>query len=604
MKKTALKAIVLATALACATAAHATTTLVQDVRVFDGKAAHEHRSVLMVDGVIADANYKGTAPAGARVVSGAGRTLLPGLIDAHTHNYRHMELPLLFGVTTQVDMHTAVELVQQMSKAMASGQNHEHADMFAAGTLITAPGGHGTQFPIPVTPLKETDDVQAVVDARIAEGSQFIKIVMEDGFGSIHFNSLTPATVKKVVDAAHKRGKLAVVHISTLANARAALEAGADGLAHLFLGVGIPEADAQSLARLAKDKHAFVVPTFSLLESTAGIKPQDVLDEPAFAGLLDKEERMTLINGYGKKPVPALLAAPKAVSAALHKAGVPILAGTDAGNPGTDHGVSLHHELASLVDAGLSPAEALASATSVPAAAFRLGKRGQIANGYKADLVLVEGNPLADIAATRHIVEVWKDGEPTSALRERQRARVAQELVQKKSAPLALPADGRVSLLADGKLASPLGIGWVPSDDAIMRGHSKVKLDVREGDVPGHAVIGVEAQVAEGFAFPWAGVGFLPGAKPMQPADLSAARVIRFKTRGDGRTYQLMIMAQGTSMPVSQPFTAGAEWTEVSMALSSFQGIDPAAVVMLGFHAGPKPGAYRFEIADVRLLDR
>jgi hypothetical protein len=65
-----------------------------------------------------------------------------------------------------------------------------------------------------------------------------------------------------------------------------------------------------------------------------------------------------------------------------------------------------------------------------------------------------------------------------------------------------------------------------------------------------------------------------------------------------------MIMAQGTSMPVSQPFTAGAEWTEVSMPLAGFQGIDPAGVLMLGFHAGPKPGAYQFEIADVRLLDR
>jgi hypothetical protein len=65
-----------------------------------------------------------------------------------------------------------------------------------------------------------------------------------------------------------------------------------------------------------------------------------------------------------------------------------------------------------------------------------------------------------------------------------------------------------------------------------------------------------------------------------------------------------MIMAQGTSMPVSQPFTAGAEWAEVSMPLASFHGIDPAGILMLGFHAGPKPGAYQFEIADVRLLDR
>lgn len=604
MKKTALKALVLAAGLACAAAAQASTTLIQDVRVFDGKAAHEHRSVLLNDGVIANADYRGAAPAGARVVSGAGRTLLPGLIDAHTHNYRHLELPLLFGVTTQVDMFTSLQLVQQTSKAMAEGRNHDHADLFSAGNLITAPGGHGTEFGLPVPTLKGTDDVQAYVDARIAEGSHFIKIVMEDGLGKTHFNSLPPGSVKKIIDAAHKRGKLAVVHISTLANARAALEAGADGLAHLFLGAGISQADAQGLARLAKDKHAFVIPTFSLLESAAGIKPQDVLDEPAFAGLLDKEERMTLINGYGKKPVPAYLATPRAVTAALHRAGVPILAGTDAGNPGTDHGVGLHHELASLVDAGLSPAQALASATSAPAAAFKLGKRGQIANGYKADLLLVEGNPLADISATRHIVEVWKDGESTNALRDRQRARVAQEQAPRASTPIALPADGRLSLFEGGKLASPFGMGWMPSNDRILRGKSSATLDVRAGDAPGQAVIAVEAQVAEGFAFPFAGVAFVPGSKPMEPVDLSNAKVLRFKVRGDGNGYQAMIMARGSNLPVGLPFTAGDDWAEVSMPLNSFQGIDPSGIVMIGFHAGPKPGTYRFEINDVRLLDR
>jgi imidazolonepropionase-like amidohydrolase len=96
----------------------------------------------------------------------------------------------------------------------------------------------------------------------------------------------------------------------------------------------------------------------------------------------------------------------------LAAAHVPILAGTDAGSPGTAPGASLHGELEYLVEAGLSPLQALVSATSANATAFRLSDRGRIATGLRADLVLVNGNPIEDIQATRDIEEVWKEGIP------------------------------------------------------------------------------------------------------------------------------------------------------------------------------------------------
>ncbi len=600
MKTTALNKLCLAAALACCGAAHASTTLFQDVRVFDGKAAHEHRSVLVVDGTIANADFRGSAPAGARIVDGKGRTLLPGLIDSHVHAFRKLEMPLVFGVTTEIDMFTDVSVMQKIAKDMADGSNRDGADVFSAGTLVTAPGGHGTEYPIKIPTLTRADDAQAFVDARIAEGSYFIKIVMEEGWGTTRFNTLDRKTVRAVIDAAHRRGKLAVVHITTLANARAALEEGADGLAHLFPGDAISAADAQALARLAQARGAFVIPTMSVLSSMAGIRPE-VLDDPALNVLLDKDERAMLGGVYGVKPAPARMNAPKAVVAALRQAGVPILAGTDAGNGGTDYGVSLHQELKALVDSGLSPREALAAATCVPAERFRLGKRGQISNGYKADLLLVDGNPLADITATRHIVEVWKDGESVQALRERERKHVAEQL-QRKSTPLALPADGRISLLKDGKLAAPLGIGWTPSDDRMMGGRSTVKLDTQPDAASGHAAIAIDAKVEAGFAFPWAGVAWMPGAQPMQPADLSAAKAVAFRVRGDGQRYQVMVMSKGSSMPGYVGFSAGSEWKEVKIPLSQFAGFDPGATLMLGFNAGPQPGSYHFEIADVRLL--
>jgi imidazolonepropionase-like amidohydrolase len=605
MKPTAL---MLAAALACSSTAFAGmasagTTLVQDVRVFDGKAVHEHRSVLVRDGVIADADFHGKAPAGSRVVNGAGRTLLPGLIDAHVHTWQHFELPLVFGVTTQVDMFTGVEVMQRIQKQMREGRNQGEADVFSAGTLITAPGGHGTEFPVPIPTLEKGGDAQAFVDARIAEGSHFIKVVMEDGYGDHHFNSLDIGTVKAVIAAAHKRGKLAVVHISSLKDARAALEAGADGLAHLFVAPRLSQEEADSLARLAQAKGAFVVPTFSVLESIAGVKPRDLLDDPQVAGLLDREERGALQTGYGPVPRPAILAAPKMVTSAMRRAGVPVLAGTDAGNAGTQYGASLHHEMAALVDAGLTPREALVAATSAPAKAFRLGRRGQIAKGYKADLVLVEGNPLQDIGATRRIVEVWKDGESTASIRDAQRQHVAQESAAKGTQPLALPPDGRITLLKDGKLASPFGTGWFPSTDKFAGGVSTVNLGT--GAAPeGGAAIAIEAQVKPGFAYPWAGAAFMPGTQPMQGADLSAAKVLRFRVRGDGGRYMLTMASSGMTIPRSVPFETGAEWKEVAIPFSAFSGVDPAAVTMIGFNAGPQPGDYRFEIADVRLVDR
>ena len=558
MKPVALKAVSAAAILVLAAAVNAAPTLVQDVRVFDGERVHERRSVLFDQGLIVDADFRGPAPADARIVSGAGRTLLPGLIDAHTPAYRHFELPVLFGVTTQVDMFTDIGMLKKAKLEMAGGGNHRHADLFSAGTLVTGPNGHGTQFGIAIPTIGEPEEAQAFVDARIAEGSDFIKIVVEGGHG---FKPLGLATAKAVIDAAHRRGKLALVHIGNEQDARAVLEAGADGLVHLVPG---ESADAEGLARLAASRGAFVIPTFAVLESMAAYRGDDLLAHPAFAGLLDKDAQAPLKARYGSKARPAMLVAPKAVTAALLKAGVPLLAGTDAGNPGAQYGVSMHRELAALVEAGLSPAQALAAATSVPAKAFRLGQRGRIAKGYKADLLLVEGNPAADIRATRQILEVWKDGESAGGLIEAQRRKVAQG-GQLDGKPLALPADGRISLFSGERLASPFGMGWGPSTDSFAGGKSSVKLAVQPALPDGQVPLAIAAKVEPGLPFAWAGVAFMPGSQPMQSVDLSGVKAVRFRTRGDGKAYQLIAMSQGVQIPGAKIFTAGPEWLEVTI---------------------------------------
>ena len=595
------KAAVAAAGLSLSCLALGAATLVQDVRVFDGRAVHERRSVLFDDARVVDADFRGSAPAGARIVKGTGRTLLPGLIDAHTHAFRQFDLPVLFGVTTQIDMFTAVPVMQDAKRSMAAGRHAGQADLFSAGTLATAPGGHGTQFGVRIPTLSSPGEAQAFVDARIAEGSDFIKIVLEaGGHGAGAMQSLDIATATALIEAAHRRGKLAVVHVSTEKDARAALDAGADALVHLFLGAAPDATAVDSLARLAKRKNAFVIPTFTVMESMAGVRGDDLLGDADLAALVGREGATTLKARYGQQARPQLLAMPKAVTAALARAGVPILAGTDAGNAGTLYGISMHRELAALVEAGLTPTAALAAATSATAAAFRLGRRGCIATGCKADLLLVEGDPTRDITATRRIVEVWKDGQSANALRGARREQVVQE--RGKSTRQDLPADGRISQFSAAKLASPFGSGWMPSTDQFAGGKSTVKLDVLPALPDGQIPLAVQASVAPGLPYAWSSVAFMPGAQPMQPADLSAARVLRFKVRGDGKTYQVMIMGAANNRPSSVPFVAGKEWEDISVPLSAFAGIDPAAIAMLAFSAGPQPGEYRFELADVRLL--
>jgi len=144
----------------------------------------------------------------------------------------------------------------------------------------------------------------------------------------------------------------------------------------------------------------------------------------------------------------------------------------------------------------------------------------------------------------------------------------------------------------------------VPSTDQFAGGKSSVKLAILPALPDGQVPLAVQATVAPGLPFAWSSVAFMPGAQPMGAADLSAARTLRFRVRGDGKTYQVMMMGAGNMRPSSVPFVAKAEWEEISIPLTAFAGIDPAAVAMLGFSAGPQPGEYRFELVDVRLLEQ
>jgi imidazolonepropionase-like amidohydrolase len=370
----------------CAGAAFGGPIVFRNAKIFDGTKLLPPASVLVNGGKIVAIGEKIAVPAGAEVIEGGGGTLLPGLIDSHVHSFGDaLKIAPIFGVTTVLDM------------------------------------GHGTEYGIKIQTISHPGEAQAFVDARIAEGSDYIKIVYHTG-GPLP--AISKATLAAVVAAAHKRKKMAVVHIGSQSDARDAISAGADGLVHLFVD-SAPEPD---FGQFVAAHHAFVIPTLTVLESVSGTPSgASLIDDANFKNALTPADISALKTGFPPSNKPHSYSFAEQTMKLLQAAHVPILAGTDAPNPGTMHGASLHRELELLQKAGLTPTEALAAATSVPAERFHLKDRGRIAPGLRADLLLVKGDPTTYIKATRNIIGVWKGGDQID------RAKYLSELAQQRA---------------------------------------------------------------------------------------------------------------------------------------------------------------------------
>lgn len=576
-------------------------TLIKDVEIFDGEKAAGKGSILIVGDKIANTNFKGKAPKDAIVVDGNGKMLMPGLIDAHVHAIQGLDTALLFGVTTQLDMFMPPEVNAEARAKTKAGGNTDIADLYSAGWLATVPGGHGTQFGASVPTLTTAAEADSWVAARVAEGSDYIKIVNEAGETSGRLlPTLDASTTSALIAAAQKRGKQAVVHIQTRALAENALNSGANGLVHIFFD----KPGDDSFAKLAKDKGVFITPTLTVFEGYAG-RPgtAGLLEAPAFKGLLGQPAVESIKSQFGKDRTASIDTNVRATLTSLVKAGVQILAGTDAGNPTTWYGISMHRELELLVKAGLTPVQALTAATSAPAKAYRLTDRGRIARGMKADLLLIEGDATRDIAQTRNLVEVWKNGLPTSKLREARRASVLAD-ASAIATQIALPADGRLLALSNNggnvTMTAPVGV-WTETTDAIMGGKSSVKLEQTGAAPNGQPALVITGDVKQGAFGQWSGVSYMP-TPSFTPADLSAANTLKFYARGEGTAFGLMGFSKaGGQIPAMAPIKVGAEWSEITVPFSAMRGFDPKGAMMLAITA-LQPGSYRLEIADVRLL--
>ena len=406
-------------------------TAIINARVFDGNRVIGARTVTIDGGVIRAVG--GSVPAGATVVDAGGGTLLPGLIDSHCHTgLEGLRLALRFGVTTELEMMGGWTPAQRRVVA----DRDDVADLRTALMGITPPGGHPSEYGPP-----EGDDVQAdaanqpggdeadlaafefpfcstpeetvrMIERQVAQGSDYIKVMIEDGtvVGHPGLPVISDEVLDTAVKEAHRHGRLAIAHATTAGAARRAVRAGIDGLGHVFLdGPHAPDLVAE-----IAEAGTFVIPTLTVVSSALGHPGAAFAADPRVAGRLPEEWLEALrgcMNVYPQGRWDEILG----TVAALHAAGVDLLAGTDVSEPmpgfgGMAHGASVHHELQLLVAAGLSPVEALRAATSTPADRFGLTDRGRIAAGARADLLLVDGDPTTTISDTLSIRAVWRLG--------------------------------------------------------------------------------------------------------------------------------------------------------------------------------------------------
>ncbi|MGI5174871.1 amidohydrolase family protein [Dactylosporangium sp. CA-152071] len=409
-------------------------TAITNARVFDGEKVLESATVV-IDGTRIAA-VGGEPPAAAEIVDASGATLLPGLIDAHTHSSdAALALALRFGVTTELEMQ-GMNTRPHRSRIVG---DDTLADVRSAGFGITPPGGHPSELfpddfdfgpgpggddqhsghdgPVPLMPFATTpEEAAGFIPQLIAAGSDYIKFMVDDGSVEGHpgLPMLDQATLNAGVAEARRHGMLTLAHALTVDATRMAVDAGVHGLAHLFMDQ--PHTD-DVIERIAT-AGVFVVPCVVLDASMMGITASALADDPRVAARLGEAWTDLLRGSYNRYPQGRLEDVLHSVKA-LHDAGVDILVGTDAVPfplpfmAGVAHGASVHHELQYLVRAGLTPLEALRAATSTPARRFGLDDRGRIAAGLRADLLLVDGDPTTRIGDTLNLRTVWRRGTPT-----------------------------------------------------------------------------------------------------------------------------------------------------------------------------------------------
>jgi len=421
-------------------------TVIQNVTVFDATSGNRlNRRDVWVQGdqiTKIGATGRQELAANAVVVDGEGRTLLPGLIDAHVHVTNTdappgvLELPdaeralqkfLYAGITTVLDLGGPGEELAELRAELRAGRL-AGPDLLFAGEFVTAEGGlpasmMDIMLPWPldwfvahqkVYQVETTAEIGETLNDLADAQVDWVKLMFDDV--PLGAPQLSEELLAFAANGAHTRGYPVAVHIGSDQDARLAAQHGADMLAH---GVYLDAYTDATLAELAEQKTA-VVSTLGVFRNMDRVFRGEYEPVPYLQELQGPDQIEDLKAGGDDEPPEEIRPWLEALHAnqdqllpnarVLGEYGVDWLVGSDAPFIGWTAGQALHVELELLVEAGYRPAEVLQAATARNARVLNLSDRGQIREGLRADLLLVEGDPTESIAQVHEIVEVFKAG--------------------------------------------------------------------------------------------------------------------------------------------------------------------------------------------------
>ena len=417
------------------------TVVLRGARVIDGTGGNpiDNAAIIIRDGrIVAVGPSAGTpVPAGAEVIDYSGKTIIPGLISAHAHvgifaglvsapdNYnrdfiqRQLRQLEAYGVTTVMSLGLNGPLFYDLRAESRAGRL-PGADLFGADRGVGVVGGQPSAAVVRVADNQVTrpdsaETARQAVREMAARKADLVKIWLDDA-GKALPAKVTPEVYSAVIDEAHKNGLRVAAHIYDLDDAKAIVRAGVDIIAH---GVRDKPVDAEFI-EMVKARSVWYIATIVLDESNFVFAEQPPwMREPFFQRALHPAVRTLLDDpAYRERTLaaPATVKNRAAVATnkqnlkALHDAGVRIGLGSDSGVGLRVSGWAEHRELALIVDAGLTPMQAITVATSNAAALLKLDDRGVLAAGKRADLVVLDADPTADIANTKKIHAVWHRG--------------------------------------------------------------------------------------------------------------------------------------------------------------------------------------------------
>ncbi len=565
--------------------------IIRNVNFYDGFNRLQNVDVLVSDNRVKKITANYVSDKQLIEIDGTGKTLLPGLIDSHTHAYMDaLTEALNFGVTTELDMFTMPEFANSHQAKREQSNHTNSADLFSATILATAPGGHGTEYGFDIPVLENSQQVETFVKQRINQGADYIKAVYNSKKAKRqHFPSIDYETIAALIKSAHQHDRLLVVHIDNLVSAREVIELGADGIIHSFMDTLVDD----QFIQLMLEKQAFIIPTLAVQASVTQQSTGDKLMKNTHnLEFLSKPQSQQLKASFPDFGIPsqALNIAMQSV-AKLAKAGVPILAGSDAPNPGTTHGLSLHAELELLVEAGLSNQQALHAATGAAGKQFPIGNRGKLAEDQLATMVLVDGNPFDKISDTQKIVRIWKNGIEFKRIKTASKSQNPAFAV------------GMINDFNQQIYSTEMGTGIGESTDQFAGGKSTVELTlIKDHQATANQYLKVNGEVKSGFMFPWSGFSYLLGATQKSGVDLSKVTSLKFRAKGDSQTNQLsvLIFQTGSFRPIQKDLKLSESWQDFELVLSEVKNLDTTDIANISIVRAQSIGKFEFMLDDLR----